>query len=227
MIMQAYRFLPYRPPRLPEEEMLRRADQIFDDMNQRRSVRHLSRDPVPRRLIERAIETASSAPSGAHQQPWKFIAVSDPAIKREIRLAAEKEEKISYGGRMPPEWLKELEKLGTDWRKPYLEIAPWLVVVFAESYGFREDGSKKKHYYVQESVGIACGFFIAALHLMGLATLTHTPSPMGFLSKILQRPKNERPYILFPIGYPAADAEVPDLKRKSLSEVSVWWEPGE
>lgn len=220
--MEKYRFLKFQPPRLPEDDMLRRANGFRKELAGRRSVRHLSADPVPRRLIELAIETAASAPSGAHQQPWKFVAVSDPGIKRQIRVAAEKEERISYGGRMPEEWLEALRPLGTDWRKPFLETAPWLVVVFAESFGYRADGSKKKHYYVQESVGIACGFFIAALHHMGLATLTHTPSPMGFLSQVLDRPANERPYILFPIGYPSEDAIVPDLRRKTLEEVSVW-----
>ncbi len=220
--MEKYQFLKFQPPRLSEEEMLRRAEEFRTELGGRRSVRHLSPDPVPRRLIELAIETASSAPSGAHQQPWKFVAVSDPVIKRQIRVAAEKEERISYGGRMPEEWLEALRPLGTDWRKPFLETAPWLVVVFAESYGHRENGTKKKHYYVQESVGIACGFFIAALHHMGLATLTHTPSPMGFLTRVLERPANERPYILFPIGYPSQDAIVPDLRRKTLEEVSEW-----
>lgn len=220
--MSEFRFLPFRPPRLSEDVMIARAEEFRAEMDRRRSVRQLSSDPVPRRLVELAIQTASTAPSGAHQQPWKFVAVSDPEIKRQIRIAAEKEEKLSYESRMPDEWLEALRPLGTDWRKPFLETSPWLVVVFAESYGVRPDGSKKKHYYVQESVGIACGFFIAALHRMGLATLTHTPSPMGFLSEILERPANERPYILFPIGYPSPDATVPDLRRKSLEEVAIW-----
>ncbi|MFQ5740432.1 MAG: nitroreductase family protein, partial [Acidobacteriota bacterium] len=206
----------------PEEEMLRRAEAYYQELNQRRSIRHLSSDPVPRGLIELAIRTASTAPSGAHRQPWKFVVVGDPALKRKIRIAAEKEEKISYGGRMPRDWLEALAPLGTEWRKPFLETAPWLVVVFAESHGWNRDGSKRKNYYVRESVGIACGLFIAALHHMGLVTLTHTPSPMGFLSTLLERPSNERPYILFPIGYPAQNADVPDLTRKPLEEVAVW-----
>lgn len=204
--------------------MLERAKQFLLTMQTRRSVREFSSEPVPRRLIETAIETASTAPSGANRQPWKFVIVSNSAIKRRIRVAVEAEEKVSYEQRMPEEWLEALAPLGTDWQKPFLETAPWLVVVFAEAYGVLGDDSKQKNYYVQESVGIACGLFIAALHQMGLATLTHTPSPMGFLSAILERPKNERPYILFPVGYPAADAKVPVLEKKSLEQVTVWIE---
>jgi nitroreductase len=216
-------FLPYRLPRLPEHEMLRRAQEFFARMGQRRSVRHFAADLVPRELIELAIATASTAPSGAHRQPWRFVAVSDPAIKHQIRLAAETEERASYeGGRMPPEWREALAPLGTDWHKPFLETAPWIVVVFEEVYGVTQEGKIRRNYYVKESVGIACGLFIVALHQMGLVTLTHTPSPMGFLSKILGRPENERPYILFPIGYPAEDAMVPNLRRKPLDEVAVW-----
>ncbi|HSR69744.1 MAG TPA: nitroreductase family protein [Acidobacteriota bacterium] len=205
----------------PQEQM-RRARDFYREMDGRRSVRFFSDRDVPRELIEYAIRTASTAPSGAHRQPWRFVAVSNAETKHQIRLAAEKEEKLSYQQRMPDEWLEALRPLGTDWRKPFLEIVPWIVVVFAESYGLDGDGGKRKNYYVQESVGIACGLFIAALHHMGLATLTHTPSPMGFLSHILGRPKNEKPYILFPIGYPSHDATVPDLKRKTLDEVAVW-----
>lgn len=216
-------FVPYGLPRRPEDEMLRRASSFFEEMDRRRSVRAFSSDPVPRELIELAIRTASTAPSGAHRQPWIFVAVDDPALKREIRVAAEAEERISYeGGRMPDEWLEALAPLGTNWEKPYLETAPWLVVAFEELYGFDAEGNKRKNYYPKESVGLACGLFIAALHHMGLATLTHTPSPMGFLANILGRPANEKPFILFPVGYPAPDAEVPDLRRKSLEEVAVW-----
>lgn len=218
-------FIPYRPERLPEEEMLRRAREHYEELDRRRSVRFFSPDPVPRELIEIAIRTASTAPSGAHRQPWRFVVVGNPAIKREIRIAAEAEEHESYvGGRMPPDWLEALAPLGTGWEKPYLEIVPWIVVVFEELCEVLPDGGKRKNYYPKESVGIACGFFIAALHRMGLATLTHTPSPMGFLSRVLNRPPNEKPYILFPVGYPAPDAEVPDLRRKGLNEVSVWLE---
>ena len=204
--------------------MLRRGRDFLAEMDRRRSVRSFSPDPVPRELIELAIRTASTAPSGAHCQPWKFVAVADPAIKREIRIAAEAEEHKSYvGGRMPPEWLEALAPLGTSWEKPYLEIVPWIVVVFEEVYAVEPDGRRRKNYYPKESVGLACGLFVAALHRMGLATLTHTPSPMAFLSRILNRPPNERPFILFPVGYPAPDAEVPDLKRKGLEEVGVWF----
>ena len=217
------RFLPYRPERLPEEEMLERARGFYAEMDRRRSVRDFSPDPVPRELVEIAIRTASTAPSGAHRQPWKFVVVADPAIKREIRIAAEAEEHESYvGGRMPPEWLEALAPLGTSWEKPYLETVPWIVVVFEELYEVGPEGEKRKNYYPKESVGIACGLFIAALHRMGLATLTHTPSPMAFLSRILSRPANEKPFILFPVGYPARDSQVPDIRRKGLEEVSVW-----
>lgn len=218
------RFIPYRPERLPKEEMLRRARDFHIEMDRRRSVRDFSPDPVPRELVELAIRTASTAPSGAHRQPWKFVVVGDPEVKREIRRAAEAEEHESYaGGRMPPEWLEALAPLGTSWEKPYLEVVPWIVVVFEELYEVSPDGGKRKNYYPKESVGLACGLFVAALHRMGLATLTHTPSPMAFLSRILGRPANEKPFILFPVGYPAADAEVPDIKRKGLEEVSVWY----
>lgn len=218
-------FIPYRPERLPEEEMLRRAREYYEELDRRRSVRFFSPDPVPRELIELAIRAASTAPSGAHKQPWRFVAIGDPAIKREIRIEAEAEEHESYvGGRMPPDWLEALAPFGTSWEKPYLEIVPWIVVVFEELHEVLPDGSKRKNYYPKESVGIACGLFIAALHHMGLATLTHTPSPMAFLSRVLDRPSNEKPYILFPVGYPAPDAEVPDLRRKRLDEVSVWLE---
>jgi len=203
--------------------MLRRARALFIRMNARRSVRDFAPDPVPRELIELAIATASTAPSGAHRQPWRFVAVNDPLIKREIRVAAEAEERESYeGGRMPPDWREALAPLGTGWEKPFLETVPWIVVVFEEVHGIAADGTPRKNYYVKESVGIACGLFITALHEMGLATLTHTPSPMGFLSRILGRPANERPYILFPIGFPAPAAAVPDLRRKGLDEVAVW-----
>jgi nitroreductase len=222
------RFSPYRRERLPEEEMRRRAESFYTEMDRRRSVRHFAPDPVPRELVELAIRTASTAPSGAHRQPWRFVAVSEPELKREIRIAAEAEEKRNYeGGRFPEEWIEALEPLGTTWEKPYLETAPWLVVVFEELYGLEADGSKRKNYYVKESVGIACGLFIAALHHMGLATLTHTPSPMRFLADILGRPVNEKPYILFPVGYPAPEAQVPDLRRKSLEEVALWNPRGE
>ncbi len=215
-------FIPYRSARLSPAQMRRRADSFYELMDRRRSVRFFVDDPVPRERSETAVRTASTAPAGAHRQPWRFVVVGDAEIKREIRIAAEIEERKSYDGRMPPAWLEALAPLGTDWHKPFLETVPWIVVVFEELFGFDEDGNKRKNYYVRESVGIACGMFIAALHNMGLVTLTHTPSPMAFLRDILGRPKNEKPYILFPVGYPAADCEVPDLRRKSLEEVAIW-----
>ncbi len=221
--MREPQFIPYQTPRYDPEEMSVRAEQFYQQMNSRRSVRQFSSERVPRELIDLAIRTASTAPSGAHRQPWQFVAISDPAIKRQIREATEAEERISYEeGRMPREWLVAVEPFGTDWRKPFLETAPWLVVVFEETHGVNPDGSSRKNYYVKESVGIACGLFITALHNMGLATLTHTPSPMEFLSRILERPRNERPFMLFPIGYPDPNALAPDIRRKSLDEIAIW-----
>jgi iodotyrosine deiodinase len=214
-------FLHYEFERLPPEEMRQRARTFYERMEARRSVRDFSADPVPRELIELAVRTASTAPSGAHRQPWTFVLVGDAELKREIRVAAEREERISYERRMSDEWLEALRPLGTDWRKPFLETVPWIVVVFEQLWGENEDGGRRKHYYVRESVGIACGIFIAALQTMGLATLTHTPSPMGFLSDMLGRPRNEKPYILFPIGYPGDGARVPDLRRKQLGDVLI------
>jgi len=220
--MSEPRFVPFRPEQRPASEMKQRATAFYETMRARRSVRHFSPDPVPKELVELAIRAAATAPSGANRQPWKFVAVSHPETKREIRVAAEREEKLSYETRMPPEWIEALEPLGTGWQKPYLEIVPWIVVVFEEVQGKTEEGQARKNYYVKESVGIACGLFITALHEMGLATLTHTPSPMGFLRDILGRPANERPYILFPVGFPAPDATVPDIERKPLDEVAIW-----
>ena len=206
----------------PPEQMRERAAQFYERMAQRRSVRDFSDRPVPRELIKDAIRTAGTAPSGANQQPWQFVAVDDPNLKQEIREAVEDEEKKTYEERMPDEWREALAPLGTDWQKPYLTTAPWIVVCFAEPYGIDDDGEKRTHYYVQESVGIACGLFITALHHMGLATLTHTPAPMGFLRNILDRPDHERPYILFPVGYPADGATVPDVDKKPLDEIVQW-----
>ncbi len=206
----------------PDAEMAARAEAFHDEMAARRSVRDFSDRPVPRALIEAAIRTAATAPSGAHMQPWTFVAVSDPETKRLIREAAETEEKAGYGGRMSDEWRRALARLGTDWRKPFLETAPWLVVLFAQRTGRDAAGAPVKHYYVQESCGIAAGLFITALHHAGLATLTHTPSPMRFLSEVLDRPPNEAPFILFPVGFPADGARVPDLDRKPLDAVAVW-----
>jgi nitroreductase len=217
-----YPTVPYRSLQVSEGERLEMAAHILEEMAQRRSVRHFSDREVPRELIETAILAASTAPSGAHMQPWTFVLVSDPEVKRRIRVAAEEEERENYeGGRLPPHWREDLARLGTTSDKPFLETAPWLVVIFEQRYGVRPDGSRQHHYYVKESVGIAAGMFIDALHRMGLSTLTHTPSPMAFLRTLLNRPENERPFILFPIGYAAEDCEVPDLDRKSLGDVMI------
>lgn len=215
-----YPHILYQPSQYAEDEMLARAHTFFKEMNQRRSVRFFSDRPVPLELMETLIQTASTAPSGAHKQPWTFCLVGNPAIKKQIREAAEQEEYESYNGRMTPEWLRDLAPLGTDWHKPFLETAPWLVIVFKRNFDY-VGGAKHKNYYVQESLGIACGFFLAAVHQAGLVSLTHTPSPMDFLTKILGRPDNERPFLLMPVGYPAAGATVPDIKRKPLDEVVV------
>jgi len=215
-------FVPYSIPLRPPDDLVARARAIYEEMDSRRSVREFSDEPVDRAVVEYAIRAASTAPSGAHRQPWTFVLVGDPATKRRIREAAEAEEYENYeGGRIPPHWREALEPLGTDWRKPFLETAPWLVIVFEERYGVNPDGSKRHNFYVKESVGLACGIFIATLHRLGLATLTHTPSPMAFLGEVLGRPDNERPFILFPVGYPAEDCLVPNLVRKPLNEVMV------
>ena len=216
--------VPYAPLAIPDTEREARAEAFYREMDARRSVREFSPRPVPRRLVKLAIQTASTAPSGAHKQPWTWVAISDPDLKRQIREAAEAEERAFYESRAGEEWLNALAPIGTDWQKPFLESAPWLVVLFAQRFKPRPDGTREKHYYVQESVGIAAGLFIAALHRAGLATLTHTPSPMGFLRDLLGRPKHEAATILFPVGFPAEDARVPDLQRKALAEVAVWKE---
>jgi iodotyrosine deiodinase len=204
----------------PEEEMRERAAAFYREMRSRRSVRSFSSRPVPDGVVEDCLRAAGTAPSGANRQPWHFVVVRDPARKRRIREAAEREERSFYRERAPHEWLEALGPLGTDERKPFLETAPCLIAIFARSWGLAPDGAKVKHYYVQESVGIATGFLIAALHVSGLATLTHTPSPMGFLNEILERPGNERPFLLLVAGYPAPDALVPDIGRRSLEEIA-------
>lgn len=219
-----FEFIRYRPVSYAADESLRRSRDFYSLMNSRRTVRDFSAAPVPREIIELAIRTASTAPSGAHKQPWTFCVVTDPALKKIIREEAEKEEYESYHGRMSPEWLDDLRPLQTDWHKPFLEIAPYLVVVFKKAYDVLPDGTKKNNYYVNESVGLACGFLLAALHQAGLCALTHTPSPMNFLAKILQRPENERPFLLIPVGYAAEETFVPKLKRKELEDVAVFYE---
>jgi iodotyrosine deiodinase len=222
---KSHPFLPLEWPRLTAEQSQTRVRAFRESMSLRRSVRHFSSEPIPPGVLEEAIACAASAPSGANQQPWTFVLVTEPALKARLREAAEAEERESYEGRMSEEWLEALAPLGTDWHKPHFTDAPALLVVFEQVYGLRElpDGTRKKvkHYYVQESVGIAVGLLIAALTQAGLATLTHTPSPMGFLREVLGRPENERAFAVLPVGYPASGAQVPDLRKKPLEEVLV------
>ena len=225
--MDDHRQVPLKFKRLPVEEQLDRVRRHHDQMITRRTVRAFSPEPVPAEILEWAVRVAATAPSGANLQPWRFVIVSDAATKRSIREAAEAEERLNYDTRFPAEWKQQLGPLGTDWQKEFLEIAPHLIVVFAVTYGQPvmapggTPGEIVKHYYVNESVGIATGFLLSALHLAGLATLTHTPSPMGFLRTILGRPANERPYLLIPTGYPSPDAVVPDIGKKPLEEILI------
>ena len=210
-------YLEYKP-----NLMKLRAKEFYTDIRRRRTVRDFSNRIVSKEIIENCIRAAGTAPNGANLQPWHFVAIADPNIKRKIRVVAEEEERIFYEKRAPKEWLQALQPLGTDWRKPFLEIAPYLIAIFAQSYGVTPDGNRVKNYYVQESVGIATGFLITALHHAGLVTLTHTPSPMGFLNEILKRPPNEKPYLLLVVGYPADDAMVPDISKKPLDEIATF-----
>jgi nitroreductase len=210
----------------PTDEMRRRAAAFLDGIRRPRTVREFSGRPVPFDIIERAVAAAATAPSGANQQPWHFVIVSDPDVKQRIREAAEQEEREFYSHRATEEWLADLAPLGTDWQKPFLETAPYLIAIFSESYRVLPDGKKAKNYYVSESVGIACGFLIAALHHAGLATLTHTPSPMGFLNGILGRPEHERPYLLLVVGYPAQGTRVPAIVKKPFAEIATVLEAG-
>ena len=213
-------FKPIKFLKYSKAVSIERSKSLYELMKTRRSIREFSRKKVPDEVIINAIKTASSAPSGANKQPWHFVVVKDSKIKKDIRLAAEKEEKLFYSHRAPESWLKDLNQFGTDWNKPFLEKAPALIVVFRQSFS-KEEGVKKKNYYVNESVGIASGFLLTALHNAGLATLTHTPSPMGFLEKILGRPNNEKAALLIPIGYPTKKAVVPDLIKKPFNEIAT------
>lgn len=215
-----HRFVPLDFERLPPAEMLRRARALADELRRRRSVRHFAPDDIADEVLDECIRAAGSAPSGANRQPWTFVVVRDPGIKKRIRAAAEEEERRLYEERITPEWREALEPLGTDANKPFLEIAPALIVVFREAWGV-DEGERRTNYYTQESVGIASGMLLAALHHAGLATLTHTPSPMGFLASILGRPENEKPYLLIPVGYPTPDCEVPDIGKKALDEIRI------
>lgn len=215
------RYIPYEFPHRAADELRANATELLPQMESRRSCRFFSDEPVPRDVIESVIRIAHSAPSGANRKPWRFVAVDDPELKHEIRLAAEAEERESYEHRMPKEWLEALEPLGTDANKPFLEIAPWLVVIFRIDWEETDD-RRVSNYYPAESTGIAAGFFLMAAHQVGLATLTHTPSPMSFLRKILNRPDNEKPYLLIPIGYPAINCLVPEIRKKPLAEALQW-----
>ena len=201
------------------EEMDYNANQFFQKVSSRRSVRDFSRDDFPIDIIKNCIKSASTAPSGANKQPWHFVIVKDPILKRKIRKAAEIEEKEFYGGRAPKEWLDDLNQFGTDWNKPFLEEAPYLIVVFSKKFDINDDGTNTKNYYVSESVGIASGLLLTALHNAGLVTLTHTPSPMAFLSDILNRPPSDKPYLIIPVGFPSENAEVPNIKKKTFKEI--------
>jgi nitroreductase len=216
-------FKPYQAQTFTDAETQQRSAAFYEYMDTRRSIRTFSDRAVTRETVEQILMTASSAPSGAHKQPWIFCAVQDADIKSQIRKAAEAEEYTNYHGRMSDEWLQDLVPFATDWQKPFLETAPWLIIVFKKSFDIDDEGKQHKNYYVTESVGIACGFLLAAIHQAGLVSLTHTPSPMNFLQKILNRPENERPFLLIPIGYAAADVEVPNIERKKATEVIKWF----
>ena len=222
-MFDGFPFIAYTHETYSEDEMLFRSKVFYEWMNKRRTVRDFSDKAIPKEVIEHIVLTASTAPSGAHKQPWTFCIVSDPAIKSAIRKAAEKEEYESYNNRMSEEWLEDLKPFQTDWKKPFLETAPYLIVVFKKAYDLLPDGTKKTNYYVNESVGLACGFLLAAIHHAGLVALTHTPSPMNFLMSILQRPDNERPFLLIPVGYPHPETYVPKLERKSLDQVAEFY----
>ncbi|MEZ4923169.1 MAG: nitroreductase family protein [Crocinitomicaceae bacterium] len=217
-------FIPYSVPSYTEEEMKERAKSFYSFMDSRRSVREFSDKDVPREVIENIIKTAGTAPSGAHKQPWTFCVIRNAELKHKIRELAEEEERINYAGRMSDRWIKDLEPFGTDWVKEFIDIAPWIIIVLKRSYDFDEKSEKTQNYYVNESVGIAAGMLIAAIHNAGLVTLTHTPSPMNFIAKALERPDNEKPFLLLPVGYPAENCKVPDLKRKDFKDIALFFE---
>lgn len=219
-----YPFVDYHPKEYGEQEMKVRSRQFYELMDSRRSVRDFSDKDVPEEIIRNVIKTAGTAPSGAHKQPWVFCVIRNKDLKHRLRQLAEEEEKRNYESRMSERWLKDLAPLGTNDIKEFIDIAPWIIVVMKKSYDFDDDGSKVNNYYVNESVGIASGFLIAAIHNAGLVTLTHTPSPMNFIAKALDRPDIEKPYLLLPVGYPAKTCKVPDLKRKSYDEIAIYFE---
>lgn len=223
-IIDGFTHIRYEKKTYSLKEAETRSRDFYQFLDQRRTVREISSKPVSRKLIENLLLASSTSPSGAHKQPWTFCAVSNNEMKSKIREAAEKEEFESYHGRMSERWLKDLQPIGTDWNKPFLENAPWLIIVFKRVFEWDSEGNKVNNYYVNESVGIACGTLINAIHHAGLVTLTHTPSPMNFLTKILKRPENERPFLLLPVGYPDNEVFVPDLKRKNLDEIAIFYE---
>ncbi len=223
-IIKGHKHIPYRPQKYPEDEMIDRAKGFYEMARGRRTIRAFSKKPVPKEIMTDLIRTAGTSPSGAHKQPWTFCLVSNPAIKKQIRIAAEEEEYQSYHKRMSKEWLKDLEPMGTDWNKPFIETAPWLIVAFRKIYDMDKNGLKTNNYYVTESIGLACGMLLLAINNAGLSALTHTPSPMNFLSSILDRPDNERPFLLIPVGYADDDAYVPDIHRKKLDDICIVYE---
>ena len=220
--MKDKKFIPFEGYKFSEEEMIQRSEEHYYFMDTRRSIREFSSRPVPREILENIIKTASTAPSGAHKQPWSFCLVSSAEMKRKIKLAAEEQEKENYSSRMSVRWIKDLNPFGTNWQKPFLEIAPYLIVVFKRIYE-TVDGEKHNNYYVGESVGIATGMLLSAIHHAGLCSLTHTPSPMNFLAEVLERPENERAFLLIPVGYAAEEAKIPDIKRKPLHEIVTYF----
>ena len=222
-LINGFPFTVYSKNSFNTIEIKERSSSFYSWMNERRTCRDFSDKPIPKEVIENIILTASTAPSGAHKQPWTFCVVSNPEIKKQIRIEAEKEEYESYNSRMPEEWKKDLLPLQTDWKKEFLEVAPYLIIVFKKSYDFDKAGNKTNTYYANESCGIACGFLLAAIHNAGLVALTHTPSPMNFLSNVLNRPVNEKPFLLIPVGFAAEECWVPDIKRKELNEVAIFY----
>lgn len=221
MANSKYTFIPFKTEKFDDQKMIDKSESFYNWSNERRSVRDFSDEPVPKEVMVNLIKTASTAPSGANKQPWTFCLISNKELKSKLRALAEDEERKSYEGRMSDEWIKDLEPLGTDHIKEFIDIAPWIVVIMKRSYEYNEDGTKHQNYYVSESVGLAAGFFLMAVHNAGLVALTHTPSPMNFIAKALERPENEKPFLLIPVGHPAQDAKVPDITRKSSEEVIV------
>ncbi len=221
ILIDGYKHLKYSHDKYTEDEMLQRSSSFLELMRKRKSLRYFSDKAIPKEIIDNVIKTAATAPSGANKQPWTFCVVSNPEIKKEIRIAAEAEEKKSYDNRMSERWLDDLKPLGTDWQKSFLETAPYLIIIFKKNYDLDENDERVHTYYVNESVGLACGFLISAIHNAGLVTLTHTPTPMKFLSRILDRPKNEVPFLLLPVGYQADEAYVPDITKKAYEDVTV------